>query len=207
MVFGLWKRRKDVTPFTMYQSVMGQARHPVFFMAMNVSDTIAGRFDMLMVHAILALRRLKAIDGERGEEAADRSQNLADVLFKDLDRALRETGVGDPSMPKKMNKLAAAFFGRAKAYGEALDNKDHAALVGAVDRNVTDDAFTPEQQAVEGDSEVAQTVDSEALAHYILDADASLTAQSDDEVLLGTFAWPHLDDTPQDQSSQTARTA
>lgn len=207
MVFGLWKRRKDVTPFTMYQSVMGQARRPAFFTLMNVPDTIAGRFDMLMVHAILALRRLKAIQGDRAEEAADRSQNLADVLFKDLDRALRETGVGDPSMPKKMNKLAAAFFGRAKAYGQALDGKDHAALVEAVNRNVTDGAFAQEKGDAEADRQAAGSVDSHALADYILQADGMLAAQPEEEVLLGTFAWPPLDESDENQPAETARSA
>lgn len=207
MVFGLWKRRKDMTPFTMYQNVMDQARHPVFFTRMNVPDTIAGRFDMLMVHSILALRRLKAIKGERAEEAADRSQNLADVLFKDLDRALRETGVGDPSMPKKMNKLAAAFFGRGKAFGEALDGSDHAALVEAVNRNITDGAFGQEKSSSASDTNTAQAIDAEALASYILHADRALAAQAHEDVLLGTFAWPPFDDSESAQLVDAAQNA
>lgn len=207
MVFGLWKRRKDMTPFTMYQNVMDQARHPVFFTRMNVPDTIAGRFDMLMVHSILALRRLKAIKGERAEEAADRSQNLADVLFKDLDRALRETGVGDPSMPKKMNKLAAAFFGRGKAFGEALDGSNHAALVEAVNRNITDAAFGQEKSSSALETNAAQAIDAEALASYILHADQALTAQAHEDVLLGTFAWPPFDDSEGAQLVDAAQNA
>lgn len=207
MVFGLWKRRKDETPFTMYKSVMDQARQPAFFTAMAVPDSIEGRFDMLMVHSILALRRLKAIKGGQAEEAADRSQNLADVLFKDLDRALRETGVGDPSMPKKMNKLAAAFFGRGKAFGEALDSADQASVVEVVNRNITDGAFGKAGRTSESEKIDAQALDAQALATYMIDADKRLSAQTNEEVLLGTFAWPVLDDGNPEQLANTAQNA
>lgn len=204
MVFGLWKRRKDLTPYTMYQSVMEQARQPAFFTHMGVPDTIEGRFDMLMVHAILALRRLKAIKGERAEEATDRTQDLADVLFKDLDRALRETGVGDPSMPKKMNKLAEAFFGRAKAFGTALDEKDHTALCDAVRRNTTG-ALGRDEKTSEGIQPA--TFDEQSLAFYMIEADNGLAAQSDEDVLLGSFSWPDLDISEEGRMTELARNA
>lgn len=203
MVFGLWKRRKDLTPFTMYQSVMDQARQPVLFTHIGVPDSIEGRFDMLMVHSILALRRLKAIKGERSEEALDRSQNLADVLFKDLDRALRETGVGDPSMPKKMNKLAAAFFGRAKAFGTALDTKDQTALLDAVNRNTTGGALGKEANNSDADAQTI-AIDAQKLSRYMMDADGALAAQADEDVLVGNFAWPALADSKETYAVESA---
>lgn len=203
MVFGLWKRRKDLTPFTMYQSVMDQARQPVLFTHIGVPDSIEGRFDMLMVHSILALRRLKAIKGERSEEALDRSQNLADVLFKDLDRALRETGVGDPSMPKKMNKLAAAFFGRAKAFGTALDTKDQIALLDAVNRNTTGGALGKEANNSDADAQTI-AIDAQKLSRYMMDADGALAAQADEDVLVGNFAWPALADSKETDAVESA---
>lgn len=203
MVFGLWKRRKDLTPFTMYQSVMDQARQPVLFTHIGVPDSIEGRFDMLMVHSILALRRLKAIKGERSEEALDRSQNLADVLFKDLDRALRETGVGDPSMPKKMNKLAAAFFGRAKAFGTALDTKDQIALLDAVNRNTTGGALGKEANNSDADAHTI-AIDAQKLSRYMMDADGALAAQADEDVLVGNFAWPALADSKETYAVESA---
>lgn len=188
MVFGLWKRRKDMTPFTMYQSVMDQARQPAFYAVWGVPDTIEGRFDMLIAHAVLALRRLKAVDAARAEEAADRSQSLTDVLFKDLDRALRETGVGDVSVPKKMNKLASAFFGRGKSYGEALDADDREALADALARNITTGPVVG--QADEPGDPDQPPLNPAALAAYLMQAEQSLASQSDEDALLGTFAWP-----------------
>ena len=191
MVFGLWKRRKDMTPYAFYRSVMDQSRQPVFFAHWGVPDTIEGRFDVLIAHSVLVLKRLKAIKGERAEEAVDRSQEFADVLFKDLDRALRETGVSDVSVPKKMNKLASAFFGRGKVFGEALDAGDRVALVAAVRRNFS-------EVTIDRPAEVGETHDrplnAEALADYLTAVHHALADQGDAEVLAGSFAWPALAD-------------
>jgi cytochrome b pre-mRNA-processing protein 3 len=132
MVFGLWKRRKDMTPYAFYQSVMDQARQPLFYEAWGVPDTISGRFDMLMAHAILLFRRLKRIEGAHAEEAAARSQAFSDLMFKDLDRALRDTGVSDRKVPKRLKTLATAYLGRGRAFGDALDAGDDAALTEAL---------------------------------------------------------------------------
>lgn len=191
MVFGLWKRRKDMTPFTMYQSIMDQARQPEFYAAWGVPDTIEGRFDMLITHAVLALRRLKAVDPSRAQEAADRSQSLTDVLFKDLDRALRETGVGDVSVPKKMNKLASAFFGRGKTYGDALDAGDEAALADALARNIGADLDGRD------DGPGAAGLLAGALATYLIACESALSQKADDDVLVGDFGWPTPSSAPQ----------
>ncbi|MEM1284104.1 MAG: ubiquinol-cytochrome C chaperone family protein [Pseudomonadota bacterium] len=196
MVFGLWKRRKDMTPFAMYQSVMDQARQPVFYAEWGVPDTIEGRFDMLITHAVLALRRLKIVDPSRAEEAADRSQSLTDVLFKDLDRALRETGVGDVSVPKKMNKLASAFYGRGKSYGEALDARDEAALADALARNLATNITD------EADGSTAANLVPAALANYLIACDEALARQADDDVLRGDFGWVSSSTTVQRQAGQ-----
>lgn len=184
MMFGFWKRRKDLTPYTTYQNVMGQARKPVFYTLLGVPDTIEGRFDLLIAHSILVLRRMKSIEGERTQEAADRAQSFADVLFKDLDRAMRETGVSDVSVPKKMNKLASAFFGRGKAFGAALDARDHDALVAAIHRNTTGGLMEGEAAAPPA------TLDGQALALYLQRAEDMLAALPPDEVLSGRLTWP-----------------
>lgn len=190
MVFGLWKRRRDMTPFAMYQSVMDQARQAAFYADWGVPDTIEGRFDMLIAHAVLALRRLKAVGLQRAEEAADRSQSLTDVLFKDLDRALRETGVGDVSVPKKMNKLASAFFGRGKSYGDALDAGDVEALATALARNLTADQGVDKEENEAAHGGQGSVLDADALASYLMQAEAALAAQDDGDILLGGFHWP-----------------
>ncbi|MEM6710843.1 MAG: ubiquinol-cytochrome C chaperone family protein [Pseudomonadota bacterium] len=176
-----------MTPYTLYRSVMDQSRLPVFFEQWGVPDTIEGRFDLLIAHSVLVLKRLKAVQGERAEEAADRSQNFADVLFKDLDRAMRETGVSDVGVPKKMNKLASAFFGRGKAFTQALDAQDRAAMIEAVQRNFSE--TTVDRPAEVGEAP-GSPLNAEALADYLIRVDASLHDQSDDDLLSGMPVWP-----------------
>lgn len=189
MVFGLWKRRKDMTPYVFYQSVMEQARQPVFYESWGVPDTISGRFDMLMAHAILLFRRLKRIEGPRAEEAAGRSQAFSNLMFKDLDRALRETGVSDRKVPKRLKTLATAYLGRGQAFGEALDAGDEEALIEALQRNAGGIVFAADKSP---EPSYEAQLDASALASYLREADAALMGQQDDEVLGGALAWPSL---------------
>lgn len=189
MVFGLWKRRKDMTPYAFYQSVTDQSRQPVFFEAWGVPDTIGGRFDMLIAHAILLFRRLKKIEGARAEEAAVRSQAFSDLMFKDLDRALRETGVSDRNVPKRLKTLATAYLGRGQAFGEALDSGDEKALAEAIERNAGGIVFGADK-APSADEPSSYTVNALALARYLQAADKTLADQDDNAVLSGELVWP-----------------
>ena len=107
--------------------LIARARAPVFFRDYDVPDTIDGRFDLLALHAWLVLERLDAA-GRR-----DLAQALTDGLFVRFDEGLRDLGAGDMGMGRRMKKLAEAFYGRMRAYGEAADD---AALAAAVERNV-----------------------------------------------------------------------
>lgn len=196
MVFGLWKRRKDMTPYAFYQSVMDQSRQPVFFADWGVRDTMSGRFDMLIAHAILVFRRLKRIEGERGAEAAARSQGFSDLMFKDLDRALRDIGLSDRKVPKRLKMLATAYLGRGQAFGEALDADDLPALASAIERNAGGIVFAGDGIELEEDAEEGTTgadLNARAIAEYLQLADAALTAQPDDSVLSGNLAWPDIE--------------
>lgn len=107
--------------------LIARAREPVFFLEFGVADTIDGRFDMLALHAWLVLDRLAA------QEEQGISQALVDALFVQFDEALREQGAGDMGMGRRMTKMADAFYGRLKAYREAIDS---AQLAAAILRNV-----------------------------------------------------------------------
>jgi cytochrome b pre-mRNA-processing protein 3 len=104
-----------------------RAREPVFFLEFGVADTFDGRFDLLVLHAWLALERLQA----QGEH--ELAQSLVDVLFVRLDDALREQGAGDMGMNRRMKKMAGAFYGRLEAYEAA---GDETALAAALARNI-----------------------------------------------------------------------
>jgi len=122
-----------------YVMLAERSRDPHYYREMGVSDSLDGRFDMMALIVGLAIRRFKQDDGTRGKALKDRqrlSQELFDYMFDDLDRALREMGVGDLSIGKRVKKMAHAFYGRIDAYGKALDDNDAEALAEALGRNL-----------------------------------------------------------------------
>lgn len=112
-------------------AIVEAVRTPAFYLEGEVADTFNGRFELLVLHAALAVRRLRAL-GEPGPSIA---QALVDQLFRNLDPALRELGVGDMAVPKRMKRLAEGFLGRSVAYDRALLAQD-GALEEALSRNV-----------------------------------------------------------------------
>ena len=111
--------------------VVAMSRRSGFFGENRVSDTLEGRFEVLTLHAALALIRLRM-----DPAAASVAQAFTDRLFRHLDAGLREAGVGDLTVPKRMRSMAGSFYGRLDAYAHAIENVDGAALVAAVARNV-----------------------------------------------------------------------
>lgn len=113
-----------------YGMIVTQAREPSFYRAMAVPDTVNGRFDLLLLHLWLVLRRLKSIEG-----GAALSQALFDHFCNDMDDNLREMGVGDLTVPKKMQAFGEAFYGRTAAYDLAM-TEGREALAQALCKNV-----------------------------------------------------------------------
>lgn len=153
----------------LYVQIAEAARRPAFYEVMGAPDTVEGRYDLLSLHVILVLRRLKA---ER-ERTAKFAQLVFDVMFRDVDDSLREMGVGDLRVGKKVRGYAEAFFGRAMAYEKALNGEDD--LGDALARNIygSDDASV-----------------ASGLATYVSAADRSLAEQSIDEILSGRVRFP-----------------
>jgi cytochrome b pre-mRNA-processing protein 3 len=116
---------------TLYNTAVAQSRQPGFYLAGGVPDTIDGRFDMIVLHAFLIMRRLR--DGGPDGEAL--SQALFDEMFADMDRSLREMGVGDMGIGRKVRGMGKAFMGRVRAYEEALEEGGNA-LEEALTRNL-----------------------------------------------------------------------
>ena len=141
---------------TLYAALAGQSRAPEFYAVAGVPDTPEGRFDLLAAHMFLVIDRLR-----RESPETDRLVRLVqEVFFERLDAALREMGVGDLSVGRKIRALSEAFYGRYSAYETGVRNND-GALGAALARNVLGS----------GDAEQA-----EPLAAYVRAARSSLDA-------------------------------
>jgi cytochrome b pre-mRNA-processing protein 3 len=136
MILDLFRRsRPEPSVERVYGDIVAAARNPVLYASMGVPDTVMGRFEALALHVCLVLRRLAKLPSPSESLA----QEIVDRFFADLDSALREIGIGDVSVPKKVKKLGQAFYGRAQAYDQALQDQSEAtALEAALCRNVLD---------------------------------------------------------------------
>ena len=133
------RSRRDPKIDALYGTIVAQARSPEFYRGYGVPDTVAGRLDMIVLHLVLALRRLSAAkDG-----APPVGQALFDRFCRDIDDNVREMGVGDLAVPKEMRRVAEGFYGRAGAYERALAQQDGDALAAALARNVFNAAEPP----------------------------------------------------------------
>jgi cytochrome b pre-mRNA-processing protein 3 len=165
----------------LYGAVVAQARSPVFYADYSVPDTVEGRFDLIVLHLVLLLRRLGQETGKETEPGKSLGQNLGQDLFdefcRDLDANLREMGVGDLAVPKRMQRFAEAFYGRQSVYGEALAAAGQGDFEKALARNI--------YQGSEGD-------DAARLAQYARAVVADLDSQRDDALNRGdvTFVSP-----------------
>ena len=114
-----------------YDRIVGQARQPAFYGAQAIPDSLDGRFELVALHAFLVLRRLK----HGGGNAAGLAQALLDGLVLDMDRNLREMGVGDLGVGRRVKDMARGFYGRIAAYEAGLDGTDDL-LAAALERNL-----------------------------------------------------------------------
>ncbi len=106
---------EDTAARRLYRATVAQARQVKFYTDWQVPDSVTGRFDVISLHGFLVLHRLK---GE--SSTASFARNYAGAIFEDMDRNLREMGVGDLSVGKKVRRMAEGFFGRSAAYDKAL---------------------------------------------------------------------------------------
>ena len=156
----------------MYSLIVAKARQPHFYSKLDVPDSVDGRFDMIALHAILVMNRLT----QGGSAAKALSQKLFNEMFADMDRSLREMGAGDLSIGKKVRKMAEVFYGRAKAYGEALSRKDVPSLEQALARNIYAQGTDPKNLA--------------NLARYVVASAQSLATQNEADIIAGRLSFP-----------------
>src|SRR6202166_2603913 len=116
----------------LYGRIVAQARAAPFYLIGGVPDTVNGRFEMVVLHTVLVLRRLES----EPDPVRALGQALFDRFCGDMDGSLREMGVGDLAVPDKMRKIGEAFYGRQAVYAAALAARDPEPLIAALARNV-----------------------------------------------------------------------
>ncbi|HJP21109.1 MAG TPA: ubiquinol-cytochrome C chaperone family protein [Alphaproteobacteria bacterium] len=118
MIFKRFFKRTEPSDevYLLYRAVVAQARMGAFYEHLGVPDTLDGRYDLLVLHCHLVARRLRLEDAA----GVALGQALFDLMMADMDRSLREMGVGDLSVGSRVKAMARAYYGRAKAYDEAL---------------------------------------------------------------------------------------
>jgi cytochrome b pre-mRNA-processing protein 3 len=155
MIPPLFRRSPQPTIAALYGAVVAQARRPRFYEEYGVADTVLGRFDMILLHAAVLLRRLR--EGDRGMQAL--AQGVFDAFCLDIDHNLREMGISDQGVPRQMRRVGEAFYGRARAYDAALAQADDAMLADALARNVYAEGAGPHVAAMRLAAYVRRAVD------------------------------------------------
>jgi len=184
MILATWRARRANRNLIeqLHGEIVAAARRPALYLDFQAPDTLDGRFEMIALHAGLVLRRLSAISGLGDDTAQDLAQNLAqdlaDCVFRHFDDALREIGVGDTSVPKRIKKMAEAFYGRNKAYAEGLADSTSEGLERALARNVY------------GVESLADAPAASALARYARACAAALEAQGVADFAAGRIVFP-----------------
>jgi cytochrome b pre-mRNA-processing protein 3 len=133
-LFGLLRRRPhERAGFELYGAAVAAARAPALYLRLGVPDSMTGRFDLVALHVALLIQRLREDADPRGPALA---QAVFDAMFADMDINLREMGIGDMSIGKRVKRMWEAFHGRALSYAAAMQAADDPALAAALARNV-----------------------------------------------------------------------
>jgi cytochrome b pre-mRNA-processing protein 3 len=155
--------------YRLYAAAVAQARLPYLFRELEVPDSRDGRLEMVGLHVMLVMRRLT----QEGREGRDLAQGVFDLMFADIDRHLREWGVGDLSVGKHVKRIAQSLMARIAALHPLLEAGDLAAMRSVLARNVY--AERPEVAEVSVDR----------LALYVMRQRRHLFELADDELLRG----------------------
>lgn len=167
MILNLFrKNRATEAVYAVYAAIVAQSRQPRFYAEWHVPDTVTGRFDMITLHLALLFRRLR----REGKAVDDFAQAVFDLFFKDMDRSLREMGVTDIGVPKKIQKMGNIFYGLLTNLSEAMDRADRAEVEEVIRRNLFDGA---------DEAAAAQ------LAAYLFDEAARLERQPTAAIMAG----------------------
>lgn len=169
------KKSIKVAARALYDQLSAASRDPSLYGLGRVADSPDGRFELLAFHSAILFARLT----KRGEQAEETSQEIFDIMFSAMDHALRELGVGDISVGKRIRKLAESFYGRMAVYHEAL-------LQGAQGK----DALTAAIATHILESTDATHLFANSLAQRGIAWSSNLAQQPDEDLLAGNLVLP-----------------
>jgi cytochrome b pre-mRNA-processing protein 3 len=181
MFIAIMGKDRKKTATRLYNIAVAQARLPVFYKTLQVPDSVDGRFDLLSLHVFMIVARLNRA-GRAGSKLA---QSLFDLMFIDMDRSVRELGVGDLGVPKHMRRMMKGFNGRCIAYADALRSPVQGDLREALRRNVYGTLAGQTGNKVRLEPVLLATLET-----YVRDAAAHLASLADDKVLKGEIDFP-----------------
>ncbi len=157
----------------LYNAIVVQARSRAFFADLGVPDTPEGRYALIVLHAFLVMDRLGRAAGQGAT-----SQALFDAMFADMDRNLREMGVGDLSVGRKVKGLVRYFFAMSAACRDGL-NRGDAVLRVAV-----------EEYLYGGDAPAPAAVAS--VCAYLRACESKLEGQAEEDIARGQIRFADL---------------
>jgi|SRR5690625_327546 len=164
------RNRSEAPARQLYEQIILQSRREPFYTILRVPDTTDGRFELLILHLALVMRRLRLEE----EATAELRQTLFDTLIFDMDQALRESGVGDLKVGPRLRVMGEAYYGRSKAYDGGLNRLDDSELRAALTRNLYGTAATPPPAVV-----------LDAMSGYLHRAMLHLNSQSGSDLMAG----------------------
>ena len=167
---GQQRKQEDRPAERLYQSVLQASRQPDLYNEFDVRDHLDSRFDMLCLHISLLMGRLRMLPEGVHKPL---NQELFDRFFADMDLTLREMGVGDLGVGKRVRKMSEAFMGRLTVYNKALEQNNKPALALALARNV---------RRVDGCTDKDRH-----MANYVLACRDRLAVESDEKLQMGTI--------------------
>lgn len=165
----------------LYGAVVAQARDPAFYRALGVADRPEGRYEMIVLHLFLLLERLRA----DAPATTARAREVIEAFVTDMDDCLREAGVGDLSVPRKVKRAAAGLYERAAAYRAALAHSDPAVLAARLTEHAN--------------MGVADGAGAAALARYTRRARIHLERQRTADLLAGRLSFPAVQVTAEER--------
>ncbi|MDX2095075.1 MAG: ubiquinol-cytochrome C chaperone family protein [Alphaproteobacteria bacterium] len=157
-----------------YIALLAAARNPFFYEDLGVPDTLDGRFELIVLHLFLLQHRL--VEPRADTTTTAFAQFLSEAFFNDMDNSLRELGVADTGVSKRIKKMGAAYHGRLQAYSAGL--ADATVLRAALARNLYG-------TVAQGDVALL-----DRLGRYVETMAARLAQSEVDVILRGAYVWP-----------------